>query len=149
MKPAKQSIFVTMVMIYSVILIITIFTPVQQIHVDIIDITGFAKCALTTKWFRTQLAPFLGNLTAKKGPKNLKMVYHPLSIGQKKGNGTAVATCENGWLECQLNKLQCCTKKYSRNVTDFEILAVLECIQGKQWFGKALDCLQPRNLQTL
>ncbi|CAL2028217.1 unnamed protein product [Caenorhabditis brenneri] len=115
---------------------ITIFKS----QIDTIDITGFSKCGLTSRWFRTQFSPFLTNF--KEIPRGLKIVYHPLAIGSKLVNGSKVATCENGWLECQLNKLQCCSKKY---ITDeshpINLLKIITCIQGKSKLEDGVSCL--------
>ncbi|EFP02733.1 hypothetical protein GCK72_001771 [Caenorhabditis remanei] len=119
---------------------------VNKIPVDTVDITGFTKCSLTTKWFKKQLAPFLEEF--KTIPSRLNITYHPLSIGSKIVNGSKIAVCENGELECKLNKLQCCSKKYMNSSDPINLLKTLECIQGSN-LETAIACLPEANSKNL
>uniref|UniRef100_A0A1I7T717 Peptidase S1 domain-containing protein n=1 Tax=Caenorhabditis tropicalis TaxID=1561998 RepID=A0A1I7T717_9PELO len=113
--------------------------------VDSVDITGFSRCGLTSKWFRTQFTPFLTKFS--EIPRGLNITYHPLSIGSEVLNKSKVATCENGWIECQLNKIQCCSKKYMKDEPkQITVLKVLTCIQGKGKVEDGIACL-PNNKQ--
>ncbi|UMM14804.1 hypothetical protein L5515_002469 [Caenorhabditis briggsae] len=116
----------------------TIFSALDG-PVDTVDITGFSKCSSTSRWFRTQFVPFLKEF--QPFPRGLSITYHPLSIGSGSNNGSKYATCENGWLECQLNKLQCCSKKYMQNQNPTTLLTTVACIQGKDTVDQALQCL--------
>ncbi|PIC53758.1 hypothetical protein B9Z55_003322 [Caenorhabditis nigoni] len=146
-NPSKSSIFSgifpKMFLIYlgisTVILSApTIFSALDG-PVDTVDITGFSKCSSTSRWFRTQFLPFLKEF--QQLPRGLIITYHPLSIGSGTNNGSKYATCENGWLECQLNKLQCCSKKYMQNQNPTILLTTVACIQGKDTVDQALQCL--------
>ncbi|CAI2298807.1 unnamed protein product [Caenorhabditis sp. 36 PRJEB53466] len=91
------------------------------------------------KFFRTQLVPFLKAFPSI--PKDLNITYHPFSYGSKRINGSIVADCANGALECELCKLQSCSKKYFQNANSTALLSLASCLQDQRSVDNAKNCL--------